>query len=206
MKTRGLIIFGLVTIISAPVIAQGYYPRSYSQPSRETQEPGPATIVRENLQKLIEFVGTKSPPTKKQLLMYLDAEVAPYFDFQRMARWSAAGSWKRMSNEQKLVLRAKIQEMFLGSLTKRLMSYGGQGFRILPARGRPGNEVQVGVLIRNPQGYPSKLNFRFYKSKDGWKIFDVTANGNSAVVYYRQYFNRMMGMRPHAAVSYPPYR
>lgn len=206
MNKRGLIVFGLVTIISTPVLAQGYYPGSYSQPSKETQEPGPSTLVRKKLHKLIEFIGTETTPTKKQLMMYLDAEVAPYFDFQRMARWAAAGRWKRMSNEQKLVLRAKIQEMFLASLTRQLMRYGGQGFRVLPARSRPGNEVQVGVLIRKPQGYPAKLNFRFYKAEGGWKIFDVTANGNSAVVYYRQYFDRVKRRRPQAAVSYPPFR
>ncbi len=206
MKTISLIVFCLVTIVSTPMSAQGFYPGTYSPPYQQTQEPGPATLVRQNLNNLIEFVGTKTPPSKKQLLMYLDAEIAPYFDFQRMTRWAAAGRWKRMSNEQKLVLRARLQDMFLTSLTRRLLSYGGQRFSVLPARNRAGNEVKVGVLIQKPQGYPSKLDFRFYKAEDGWKIFDVTANGNSAVVYYRQYFNRMNRRRPHAAGPYQPFR
>ena len=43
-----------------------------------------------------------------------------------------------------------------------------------------------------PTGIPTKLEFRFYKSTDGWKIFDVKAEGNSAVVYYRKQFREML--------------
>jgi phospholipid transport system substrate-binding protein len=48
----------------------------------------------------------------------------------------------------------------------------------------------VGIL--QASGYPASIDFRFYQSNEGWKIFDVTANGNSALAYYRQYFNRQM--------------
>ncbi|MEW8429523.1 MAG: ABC transporter substrate-binding protein [Candidatus Thiodiazotropha sp.] len=32
------------------------------------------------------------------------------------------------------------------------------------------------------------MDFRFYRSEAGWKVFDVSANGNSAVAYYRRHF------------------
>ena len=51
-----------------------------------------------------------------------------------------------------------------------------------------------------PHGIPTKLDFRFYKSKDGWKIFDVKAAGNSAVVYYRKMFREMY--RPSRPARY----
>ncbi|RKZ36806.1 MAG: ABC transporter substrate-binding protein, partial [Gammaproteobacteria bacterium] len=34
--------------------------------------------------------------------------------------------------------------------------------------------------------------FRFYRSPRGWRIFDVSANGASAVTFYRQYFSRQV--------------
>ena len=46
------------------------------------------------------------------------------------------------------------------------------------------------VRISKQNGYPVKLEFRFYKGAQGWKIFDVVANRTSAVVYYRRYFNQ----------------
>ncbi|MCB1882186.1 MAG: ABC transporter substrate-binding protein, partial [Gammaproteobacteria bacterium] len=43
--------------------------------------------------------------------------------------------------------------------------------------------------------YPARLDFRFYLAEDGWKVFDVAANGSSAVMHYRQQFRQMMRER-----------
>jgi phospholipid transport system substrate-binding protein len=48
------------------------------------------------------------------------------------------------------------------------------------------------VAILQASGYPANLDFRFYRGKTGWKVFDVAANGSSALTYYRQYFARKM--------------
>ena len=42
----------------------------------------------------------------------------------------------------------------------------------------------------------SRLNFRFYWNDQGWRIFDVSANGASAVAYYRSYFGEMFTLFP----------
>jgi phospholipid transport system substrate-binding protein len=54
-----------------------------------------------------------------------------------------------------------------------------------------------------PNGIPTKLEFRFYKSKDGWKIFDVKAAGNSAVVYYRNQFKHLYRYSRQASYQSP---
>jgi len=45
--------------------------------------------------------------------------------------------------------------------------------------------------VVSPNGMYSGLNFRFYWNEQGWRIFDVSANGASAVAYYRSYFGEM---------------
>ena len=60
------------------------------------------------------------------------------------------------------------------------------------ARLRPGStEVNVMARVVPQNGYPTRLVFRFYRSRDGWKVFDVTANGVSAVSYYRKHFRQV---------------
>ncbi|MCU7868794.1 MAG: ABC transporter substrate-binding protein, partial [Candidatus Thiodiazotropha sp. (ex Lucinoma borealis)] len=51
-------------------------------------------------------------------------------------------------------------------------------------------KVRVGILQSG--GYPANIDFRFYRSKAGWKVFDVSANGNSAIAFYRQHFVNKM--------------
>ena len=33
-----------------------------------------------------------------------------------------------------------------------------------------------------------RLEFRFYWSQDGWKVYDAVANGASAAAFFRSYF------------------
>jgi phospholipid transport system substrate-binding protein len=42
--------------------------------------------------------------------------------------------------------------------------------------------------------YPTRIDFRFYRGESGWKIFDVSANGSSALAFYRQYFARQANL------------
>ncbi|MCG6861831.1 MAG: ABC transporter substrate-binding protein, partial [Chromatiaceae bacterium] len=87
-------------------------------------------------------------------------------------------------------LAASVEARFLRTLAGKLARYKGQKVRYFrPRRGARG-AVNVAVGILHPGGYPSKLEFRMYHSGDGWKVYDVVANGRSAVAFYRQQTNR----------------
>ncbi|MCU7959972.1 MAG: ABC transporter substrate-binding protein, partial [gamma proteobacterium symbiont of Bathyaustriella thionipta] len=44
----------------------------------------------------------------------------------------------------------------------------------------------------SPSKIASFLPDTMYKSANGWKVFDVLANGRSALVHYRQQYQRML--------------
>ena len=82
----------------------------------------------------------------------------------------------------------KLKTAFMNTLAQKLVTYSDQKIRYFTPRGQDNNDVRVSAWIMQPTGIPTKLEFRFYNSKDGWKIFDVKAGGNSAVVHYRNQF------------------
>lgn len=163
--------------------------------AQQAQPPGPGMILQQGLDRLTAFVGQEPRPDEARLARFLDREIAPYFDFPYMARWAAGRLWSGLSPQQRRDFEGRLERMFLEALAQRLTRYDGQQLRVL--RPRPGrdNEVTVGVAIPNPRGYPARLDFRFYRSADGWKVFDVSANGNSALMYYRQYFRQQRRQR-----------
>jgi phospholipid transport system substrate-binding protein len=113
-----------------------------------------------------------------------------------MASWAAGDRvWQRMGEQQQDDLVDYIKQDFLTTLATRLTGFGDQQVQVSRPRSVAENEVRVGVSIINPQAYPARLNFRFYLSEDGWKVFDVSANGSSAVMHYRNQFRRMMRER-----------
>ena len=194
MSMNFLAAAALALCISGNLAAQPYFSGYDRVPgtTQEAQQPGPVALLQLGLARLIAFAGQQERPSERQIQTFLDREIAPYFDFAYMARWAGGKMWQRMSPDQRRAFESRLQRQFLGTLAARLTKYGGQQVKVLRARSGRMNEVVVGVAVQNPQGYPARLDFRFYRSADGWKVFDVSANGSSAVMHYRKQFSRMM--------------
>lgn len=180
---------------------QAQPPGWYGHPTQQRGHPvaGPteqaANTLRQGIDKMQEFLGQKETPNKLQTAAFLDREIAPYFDFDYMARWIAGPAYGRMDDKAKEALSAKVEASFLGILAKQLGSYEGQRMRILrPRRGSRGS-VNVRAAIPRPGSYPAKLEFRMYRSADGWRVYDISANGRSVSAYYRKHFRQSMTPR-----------
>jgi phospholipid transport system substrate-binding protein len=152
------------------------------------QTDTPSVLLKQGIGKLTGFIKSGQAANRAQARAFLKTEIAPYFDFAYMTRWSAGPAWRRMGPEQRARMQEQLTESFLTTLAQRLTSFTNQPVRFFTPRGQGRNDVRVSAWIMQPSGYPTKLEFRFYRGRNGWKIFDVKADGNSAVVYYRKQF------------------
>lgn len=168
-----------------------YYKGSYPGIAPQQQEQAPAAILKSGIGKLTKFIKSGQAQNRARSLAFLKSEITPYFDFEYMTRWAAGPAWRHMSEAQRARMQSKLTESFMTTMVSNLASYSDQPIRYFTPRGQGSDDVRVRVWIMEPSGIPTKLEFRFYKSKDGWKIFDVKAGGNSAVVHYRNQFKDM---------------
>lgn len=189
-----LALLGLCGITQAQPPQYGYGPAPFgSAPYRAAPRVNPADeaggVLRGGMDKLLAFLAKGE--NKLQVAAFLNKEMAPYFDFDYMAKWVAGPRYARMGEEARDALSAKLEARFLGTLAKRLAAYDDQQVRFFRPRmmGRGAVSVTVGIL--RPGRYPAKLDFRMRRSGDSWKIYDVVANGRSASAYYRMQFNRI---------------
>ncbi len=161
-------------------------------PVRAQAEPGPAAVAARGLDKLMRFLENSDGDLQK-LGAFLNREIAPYFDFAYMARVVAGNLWARMDESQRRRLANRIKRQFLATLVERLGDYDRQQVRVVSQRLSPdGRSGVVTTAIQDPRGYPARMDFRFYRSKSGWKVYDVSANGQSAVVHYRRQFRQAL--------------
>jgi phospholipid transport system substrate-binding protein len=194
MKNTILAITTLSLFAASVVAAPGYnYPPHMRAPVY--QEQGPGALLREGMTKLLRFLHQSENRQPQQISAFLEREVAPYFDFDYMANWAAGPMNRQMNDQQRQVFGQKIKQLLLGTLAKRLASYENQDVRFFRPRRVGENEVKVRVGILQAGGYPASLDFRFYLSDTGWKVFDVSANGTSALAYYRRHFADQMRSR-----------
>lgn len=193
MKKTAIVTALLTLLATAPLMAMPYY--GYGRPpmhAPQMQQPGPGELLREGMGRLLKFMRQQDRPNQQAIAAFLQNEIAPYFDFAYMSIWVAGPMNRRMNDQQRVELAQSIEQLLLTTLAERLTSYQNQDVRFYPPRRAGENEVKVRVAILQANGYPANLDFRFYRSSDGWKVFDVAANGSSALTYYRQYFSRQM--------------
>lgn len=167
----------------------------YGMPqAAQPAEQNPAQVLRDGVNKMLGFLKQTPRPSSEQVAKFLTEEIAGYFDFTHMARFAAGGMARSMDAEQLQKLETKLRDMFLGAMAQHLTAYADQSVEFLPPRrgGQRGDEVTLPMAIMGPQGYPSELEFRLYRSEGGWKVFDVVANGSSALMFYRNYFRDAM--------------
>ncbi len=157
-----------------------------------TTVPGPDELLREGVMRLNRFLAERGADDPEKLQAFLDHEIAPYFDFAYMSRWAAGRHYPYLSRAERDEFTERLRDLFLSALARNLGSYARPLPRIdvFPARaGRSPNEVAVLARVLPREGFSVRLEFRYYWSRQGWKIFDVAANGASAVAYYRRYFS-----------------
>ena len=193
------------TAIAAPYppgYPGAYAPRAPHATHDKIASANPGAIVKEGVTKLTDFIKSGRAKNREQALAFMETEIEPYFDFEYMTEWAAGSAWRHMSPQQRANMQAQLKNSFMNTLAQKLVTYTDQPIRYFTPRGQGSNDVRVNVWIMQPSGVPTRLEFRFYKNKDQWKIFDVKAEGNSAVVYYRKQFRDLMRPERSARTAY----
>jgi phospholipid transport system substrate-binding protein len=179
----GTVLIGAVH--AAPYFGPG--PQMPGMPMMQQQAASPALMLRGGIDRLQAFLGQDPRPSQQALAEFLNSEIAPFFDFEYMADSAGGRMFSRLDAAQQGEIVEQIRTSFLGKMAEKLGGYSNQQVRFLPPRmGNDGRTAQVSVAIMNPGTYPSRLDFRVYRNGDTWRVYDVAANGQSAIVHYRQ--------------------
>ncbi len=168
-----------------------YGPNPYGMPVPQMNNP--AVALRAGIDKLLGFLDSQDSVSPEDLADFLNSEIAPFFDFEYMASAAGGRIYEQMSPIEQQEMAEDIKRTFLTKMTEKLASYDNQQVQFLrPRSENDGQTAVVGVAILNPGNYPARLDFRLYRGEQGWKVYDVAANGHSAIVHYRRQMMRQM--------------
>ncbi len=192
MKIRFILLFAAVTLGTSATFAQTYPlgPHAQYAPQQASQVQGPRQMLKERMKMLRDFLLEGGGDEKANLYAFLRDEIAPHFDFERMAAWVARPYYRDMSDRERTRLRERLQEMLLRALAAELGTYRQPLPRVDFYRPRPVRSamVDVSARVRPVYGYPTRLTFRLYRGQDGWKVINVSRDGNSAIYHLRREF------------------
>jgi phospholipid transport system substrate-binding protein len=193
MKAKSGLLVGMLLIgmaQAAPYYGPGPGPQMGGMPPAVAN---PAMMLRQGIDRLLGFLGQDPAPSREALAGFLDSEIAPFFDFVYMTETAGGRLFDRLDDAQQAALVEQVKTSFLAQMTEKLGAYDNQQVRFMPPRlGNDGRTAQISVAIMNPGSYPARLDFRVYRSGDRWRVYDVAANGQSAIVHYRRELQRQV--------------
>jgi phospholipid transport system substrate-binding protein len=149
----------------------------------------PAQVLRSGIELLTGYLDRSSNIPPPQLQAYLEEKIVPYFDFERMAYWTAGPLNRKLDSGQKDQLRVMLKNRFLTAMAEQLSHYQNSRIQYLRPKGNIySGEVTLGVRVFSRNQPPVQVDFKLYQGRDGWKVYDVVANGMSALNHYRKEF------------------
>lgn len=150
----------------------------------------PEQLVRQVTDRVIALIKAHRDEYARdheKLFAAVDTEVLPYFDFRVMSRSVLALNWRRASDAQRDRFVKEFRELLVRTYATALLKYNDEKIRYLPVFAKP-DDKQVLVrteIIPSGGGQNIPLNYSFYRSADGWKVYDVSIEGVSLVTNYR---------------------
>ena len=119
MKANILAVLILLVSAFSHTVTAAPYPPYPPGIAPQVQAPAPATILKNGITKLTSFIKQGGAKDRAKAIYFLETEIAPYFDFEYMTRWSAGPAWRRMSDEQRRQMQQQLTSSFMATLVQK---------------------------------------------------------------------------------------
>lgn len=195
MKKILITLFALLysAFLPAQVPTGNIPPQAPYNPGQQNQMLGPQQTIQQGVERLRAFIDTNMTSNPAGINSFLQQQIAPYFDFDAMTRLVLGPLDYQLTTKQRYAVRIMIRNHFLQALASNLANYRGGQIDYMNVSGNLGyGRVRVRLRIYRPGLYPMGIELRIARTNAGWKIYDVAANGISAVAHYRNYIQSVI--------------
>ena len=157
-------------------------------------EVAPDQMAREVTDKIVVLLkANKDLYTKdhKKLYAMVDEHVLPNFDFRAMSRTVLGRYWRTADEDQRARFTGEFRDLLVRTYATALLKYNDETIVYLPFRMSPGDRTATvkSEVRRTDGGPPIAINYSFYRTDAGWKVYDVTIEGASLVTTYQSTYS-----------------
>ena len=154
----------------------------------------PDQLAREVTDKIIALLkANKDLYTKdnKQLYAMVDEHVLPNFDFRAMSRTVIGRYWRTADEDQRSRFTREFRDLLVRTYATALLKYNNETIVYLPFRMATDDRTALvkSEVRRTDGGPPIAINYSFYRTDAGWKVYDVTIEGASLVTTYQSTYS-----------------
>lgn len=160
------------------------------------QQLAPEALVRQITADVLETIQNDSvlqAGDRKRAIALAEQKVLPHIDFTEATRLALGTWWKTATPAQREKLSAEFRGLLLRTYANAIGAYKGQTMRVLPVRMEAGaDDVVVRNQFLRAGTPPLRIDYAMYRTAEGWKIYDIVAEGVSLVLTYRVEFDQVV--------------
>ncbi|NIR29857.1 MAG: ABC transporter substrate-binding protein [Gammaproteobacteria bacterium] len=166
----------------------------------ETKEAPKAVIEQATEDLLVSMRGNLDAIKSDMSLAYRIAEdtVLPHLDFARIARWVLGKHWRTATREQRREFIDQFQEFLTRTYVTMMVEFcdqiaaqSGAGVSYPSVRQSDDDKrAMVRSVIELASGEEIQVDYRMYRSRVDWKVYDVVVGGVSLAATYRTSFSQ----------------
>lgn len=156
----------------------------------EADSRDPVTIVRDTTSHTLEALNerrdefTAEPALLRELV---NQDLLPLIDLQFSARLILGRAGRGVSPEQLDAFAQSMSGVLLSNYAEGLLNFRSeQQIEVLPLKGKNNEKLtRVRTRLKLDKGGSVPIDYAFHLTEQGWKAFDVTVEGISYVMTYR---------------------
>ncbi|WP_028227448.1 MlaC/ttg2D family ABC transporter substrate-binding protein [Paraburkholderia ferrariae] len=152
----------------------------------------PQALIKTATQQVLDEVRTQAiaPDDIPRIRGVVDRDILPYVDFRRTTRLSMGRHWRTATPAQQEQIVAQFQALLIHLYSGALAQLKpDQQIDYLPMRMAPEDTDAVVRTLAQTNGKPMEIDYRLYKTPQGWRLYDLNVLGAWLIQTYRQQFN-----------------
>lgn len=186
MRIRNVLIPLLLVLFSGPA--------AYADTTGAGTMTPPDQVVRETANSMFAAMNKDKADLKvhpEKLYDMIGKILLPHFDFDYASRLVLGRYWRSATPAQRKEFEDAFYQFLVHSYADGMLkgNYSERNIEVDPWRGTDSDtRTMVRSKVTRQDGPPVEVDYAMIRTKDGWKAFDVTIEGISYVMNYRNQF------------------
>ena len=151
----------------------------------------PQALVQTVTQQVMDQIrGDKSIQSGNitRITQLVNDKILPYTDFRRTTQLAMGRSWRSATPEQQNQIIEQFKMLLIRTYAGALAQVHDQQIQYKPFRASPDD---TDVVVRSTvlsNGQTIELDYRLYKTAQGWRVYDINVLGAWLIQAYQQQF------------------
>jgi phospholipid transport system substrate-binding protein len=122
----------------------------------------------------------------------VNEKILPYIDFRRTTQLAMGRNWRTATPDQQNAVVEQFKMLLIRTYAGALAQVRDQQIQYKPFRMNPDDTDTVVRSVVMNNGSPIELDYRLYKTPQGWRVYDINVLGAWLIQAYQQQFNEQI--------------